>query len=50
MEIHEFVWPQDRIDHIAHIAQHGVRLKEVGGACFSQALIQRAQSRGENIY
>ena len=45
MKIYEFIWPQDRIDHIA---QHGVRPKEVEEACFGHALVQRAKSEGEN--
>ena len=45
MRIHEFVWPQDRIDHID---RHGVRPEEVEQACFGQALVQRAKSEGEN--
>lgn len=45
MRIHEFVWREDRIDHIA---RHGVTPAEVEEACFGKALIQRAKSEGEN--
>ena len=45
MRIREFVWPEDRIDHIA---RHGVTLEEVEEACFGSPLIQRAKSEGEN--
>ena len=45
MRIHEFVWPQDRIDHIA---RHGVTPEEVEQVCFGHCLVQRAKSRGEN--
>lgn len=45
MEIHEFIWPQDRIEHIA---RHGVRPEEVEDVCFSDALVQRVKSSGEN--
>ena len=45
MRIHEFVWPQERIDHIA---RHGVTPEEVEEACFGQAFVQRAKSEGEN--
>ncbi len=45
MRITEFVWPQDRIDHID---RHRVTPNEVEEACFGQALVQRAKSEGEN--
>ena len=45
MPIHEFVWPQDRIDHIA---RHGIAPGDVEEACFGNALVQRAKSEGEN--
>ena len=45
MRIHEFVWPQDRIDHIA---RHGVTPEEVEQVCFGRCLLQRAKSQGEN--
>ena len=45
MKIHEFVWPQDRIDHID---RHGVTPEEVEQMCFGRPLVQRAKSQGEN--
>lgn len=45
MLIHEFVWPQERIDHIA---RHDVTPEEVEDVCFGDPLIQRAKSEGEN--
>ena len=45
MGIHELIWPDDRIDHIA---EHGVKPEEVEEVCFGKALVQRAKSEGEN--
>lgn len=45
MRIHEFVWPQERIDHIA---RHGVMPEEVEDVCFGEPLVERAKSEGEN--
>jgi hypothetical protein len=45
MLVHEFVWPQDRIDHIA---RHAVTPEEVEDVCFGDPLVQRAKSEGEN--
>jgi hypothetical protein len=45
MKIHEFVWPEDRIDHIA---QHGIRPVEIEEVCFGKALVQRTKSLGKN--
>jgi len=45
MQIREFVWPEDRIDHIG---RHGVTPEEVEEACFGQALVFRAKSEGKN--
>jgi uncharacterized protein len=45
MRIHELIWPEDRIDHIA---RHNVMPEEVEEVCFSQSLIQRAKSEGKN--
>lgn len=45
MQIHNIIWPQDRIDHIA---RHGVTPEEFEEACFGQPLVQRAKSQGEN--
>ncbi len=45
MGIREFVWSQDRIEHIA---RHGVTPEEVEQVCFGRCLVQRAKSQGEN--
>lgn len=45
MRIHEFVWTEDRIEHIA---RHGVTPEEVEELCFGRPLILRAKSEGEN--
>ncbi len=45
LSIHEFVWPQDQIDHIA---RHGVAPHEVEGVCFGRSLVLRAKARVEN--
>lgn len=45
MQIHEFLWPDDRVDHIS---RHGIRPEEVEQVCFGQALVQRAKSSGTN--
>ena len=45
MRIHEFIWPEDRVDHIA---RHGVQPEEVEEVCFGRALIQRTKSSGKN--
>jgi uncharacterized protein len=45
MTIHEFVWTDDRIEHIA---RHGITPTEVEEACFGMPLVLRARSRGRN--
>jgi uncharacterized protein len=45
MRIREFVWPQDRIDHIA---RHGVLPSEVEEVCFGQPWILRTTSKGDD--
>jgi hypothetical protein len=45
MRIQEFVWPEDRIDHVD---RHGVTPAEVEETCFGHPLVQRAKSEGEN--
>jgi len=45
MRVHEFVWPQDRIDHVA---RHGVTPEEVEEVCFGRPFVQRARSQGES--
>ena len=45
MKIHQFIWPEDRIEHIA---RHGITSEEVEETCFGLAFVQRARSKGEN--
>jgi uncharacterized DUF497 family protein len=45
MRIHQFIWLEDRIDHIA---QHDVTPEEVEEVCFGRAFVQRAKSEGRN--
>lgn len=45
MRISEFVWPDDRVEHIA---EHGVEPGEVEQVCFGVPLVLRAKSEGEN--
>ena len=45
MRIDEFLWSEDRVDHIA---QHGVTPEEVEEVCFGRPLVQRAKSEGDN--
>lgn len=45
MTIDEFIWPDDRIEHIA---RHGVTPDEVEEACFAKSLVQRTKSEGAN--
>jgi uncharacterized DUF497 family protein len=45
MKIVRFVWPEERIDHIA---RHNVEPYEVEEACFGRALVLRGKSEGEN--
>ena len=45
MTIEDFIWPDDRIEHIA---RHGVRPDEVEQVCFGKPLVRRSKSRGEN--
>jgi uncharacterized protein len=45
MEIREFVWPTERIDHIA---RHGVTPEEVEDVCFGRSLVLRGKSEGVN--
>ena len=45
MKVRRFVWPEDRIEHIA---RHGVEPEEVEEACFGHSLVQRAKSTGQN--
>ncbi len=45
MRIHNFIWPEDRIDHIG---RHGVTPEEVEEVCFGKPFVQRSRSEGEN--
>jgi hypothetical protein len=45
MRIEQFIWPDERIEHVA---RHGVSPEEVEEACFGNALVQRGKSEGEN--
>jgi hypothetical protein len=45
MAIHELVWPDDQVEHIA---RHGVSPGEVEEVCFGSPLVLAAKSRGEN--
>jgi uncharacterized protein len=45
VKIHELIWPEDRIDHIA---EHGIEPEEVEDVCFGTALVQRAKTHGQN--
>ncbi len=43
--IHQFLWPENRIDHIA---RHGVSPDEFEEVCFGPSLVLRAKSEGPN--
>ena len=43
MKIQEFVWLEDRVNHISG---HGITPDEVEEVCFGQAYVQRAKSKG----
>jgi hypothetical protein len=43
MQIHELIWTDDRIDHIA---RHGVEPWEVEEICFGRSLVLKAKSQG----
>lgn len=45
MTIDEFIWPEERIDHIA---EHGVTPEEVEEVCFGKSLVLRAKAQGKN--
>lgn len=45
MKIRRFIWPEERIEHIA---RHGVTPPEVEEACFNLPLVLRAKSVGVN--
>ena len=45
MKIHELIWTEDRVNHIA---RHGVTPEEAEEACFGRALVQRGTTEGRN--
>jgi uncharacterized protein len=45
MRIDRFIWPKERIEHIA---RHGVTPKEVEEVCFGKPLVLRAKAEGKN--
>jgi uncharacterized protein len=45
VQISEFVWPEDRI---THIARHNVEPEEFEEVCFGQSLVLQAKSKGKN--
>jgi uncharacterized DUF497 family protein len=45
VRIHEFIWPQNRIDHIA---RHQVQPEEVENVCFGKAWVRRAKATGKS--
>jgi uncharacterized DUF497 family protein len=45
MRISQFLWPDDRV---AHIARHGVVPEEVEEACFGKAMVRGVESEGPN--
>ena len=45
MKIYEFVWTEERIEHIA---RHGVEPEELEEACFGRPLVRRAKATGKN--
>jgi uncharacterized protein len=45
MRIERFIWPVDRVEHVA---RHAVTPQEVEETCFGDPLVQRGKSEGEN--
>jgi len=45
MRIHNLIWPEDRVEHIA---KHDVLPSEVEEVCFGQSLVLRTRSKGPN--
>jgi len=45
MRIKAFIWPEERIEHIA---RHGVLPEEVEDVCFGRPWVRRAKSEGEH--
>ena len=42
MTLHELIWPEDRVDHIA---RHGVNPEEVEEVCFGRPLTESERRR-----
>jgi uncharacterized protein len=45
VKIYEFVWTEDRIEHIA---RHAVEPEELEEVCFGRPLVRRARTTGRN--
>jgi uncharacterized protein len=45
MRIDGFIWPEERMEHIA---RHGIMPEEMEEVCFGKSLVRRAKSEGEN--
>ena len=45
MPISEFLWPEDRLEHIA---EHGVTPEEFEEVCLGQSLVLRTRATGKN--
>jgi hypothetical protein len=45
MRIRDFIWPNDRVEHIA---RHSVTPEEVEEVCYGKAFVRRAKSMGDN--
>lgn len=45
MTIDEFIWPEERVEHIA---RHGVTPGEVEEVCFGEPWVRRAKSEGDS--
>ncbi len=45
MTIHELLWPDDRVEHIA---RHHIEPVEVEDVCFGTSLVLHARSQGKN--
>ncbi len=45
MKVGKFIWPEDRIEHIA---RHDIDPEEVEEVCFGRPFVRRAKSEGKN--
>ena len=45
MRVHQIIWTEDRVDHIA---RHGISPDEFEQTCFGDSLVYRAKSEGPN--